>query len=537
MNDTDLITAKILIADDDVSHVCLLVNFLGRLGYKNLKSVTDSRKIFDEMKEFKPDIILLDLNMPHLSGFDILASLKESYPGDSFIPVLVLTGDGSPQNKRRALAAGATDLIEKPFDPSEFLMRIRNLLRSSFLRMEIQNQNSQLEQIVAARTSELEHALSELKETQRQMVQQERLRAFGEMAGGVVHDFNNVLMAVIGYSDLLLKDPKLIADPVVVREYLEVIHGAGRDASDVVGRLRDFYRPRGKTDVFEEVDLNKVIESAVALTQPKWKDQALAGGRQITMDLDFEKLPRVAANASELREVVTNLIFNAVDSMPKRGVITLRTRRAEAEIMFEISDTGIGMGEEVRTRCMEPFFTTKGEEGSGLGLSMVFGIIKRHEGTLEIESSEGVGTIFRIFLPSHSGAAGVVPGEEHAAGRPLNVLVADDDSVARDIVTKYLLTDSHRVTTFTNGIDAMDGFKASSFDLLIIDHGMPGMNGVELAGLVRQMRNGQPIILLTGFNERELPSDIQQRGIDMILYKPVSQGELRHAMAAVMKGK
>ena len=534
MNDSILTSARILIVDDDVAHVCMLVNFLDRLGYKNLKSVTDSRRVFDELQEFQPDIILLDLNMPHRNGIELLSCFKEWIPQDTFIPVLVVTGDPSPQNKRMALAGGATDLIQKPFDTSEFVMRIRNLVRSRFLRMEIQDQNARLELTVSARTFELEQALRELKETQRQMVQQERLRAFGEMAGGLVHDFNNMLMAVIGYSDLLIKDPKLIEDKSTALEYLKVIHGAGRDASEVIGRLRDFYRPREETDLFEQVDLNKLLEGVVALTKPKWKEQAQSDGRAVSVNLDFEKLPKVAANSAELREAVTNLVFNAVDAMPSGGVITLRTRRADENILLEISDTGTGMSEEVRTRCLEPFFSTKGDNGSGLGLSMVFGTIKRHEGTLDIESAQGGGTTFRIQLPWHPMVSELVAIEEPGVSRPLNVLVADDDPVARDIVAKYLLSDSHQVSVFTNGHDAMAGFQSASFDLLIIDHGMPDMNGVELAGLAKKMRHSQPIILLTGFNEHALPSDIRKKGVDMILYKPLSHAQLRHAMTTVM---
>jgi len=355
------------------------------------------------------------------------------------------------------------------------------------------------------------------------------------MAGGVVHDFNNALMAVIGYSELLLKNQNLIEDKNAVREYLEVIHGAGRDASDVIGRLRDFYRPRGETDVFEPVDLNKLLENAAIMTQPKWKSQALATGRTITVDFDFEKIRTVVANSGELREAVTNLIFNAVDAMPRGGTITLRTRQQTDGVLVEVSDTGNGMSEEVKNRCLEPFFSTKGEKGSGLGLSMVFGIIKRHEGTLNIESSTGSGTTFQIHLPFHIAAQVVMEEKADASGDSLHILVADDDPVSRDIITKYLISDSHRVSTFASGTEALKGFAEGAFDLLILDHGMPGMSGIELAGLAKQMRNGQPIILLTGFNESALPPKIQETGVDLVLHKPVSLEELRHAMAAVLR--
>lgn len=313
--------------------------------------------------------------MPQVSGFDILQLLRLTLAPDNYLPVLVLTADINPKTKRRALAAGATDFLPKPFDASEVLMRIRNLLKTRLLHLDLQNHNTRLEEKFSERTAELSRALIELKQAQQQMLQQERLRAFGEMAGGIVHDFNNSLMSIIGYSDLLLQDPEMLADRETTLDYLKTMNTAGRDAAQVVSRLRDFYRGREIEDVFSSVDLNEVIEESASLTQPKWKTQALESGRTISLEFDLEKLPPISGNPSELREATTNLIFNAVDAMPEGGTVTLRSRRnAEDRVLFEIANTG--MPEDVRTRCLEPFFSTKGDKGTGLGLSMVFGIIK-----------------------------------------------------------------------------------------------------------------------------------------------------------------
>jgi signal transduction histidine kinase len=352
----------------------------------------------------QPDLILLDLNMPNVTGFDILHELRHTLPPDAFLPVLVVTGESDSKTKRKSLAAGATDFLQRPFDMTELLMRIRNLLRTRLLHLELEKQNIVLEQKVSERTAELTNALAELKQTQNQIVQQERLRAFGEMAGGVVHDFNNALISIIGYSDLLMDDPDILADRRMTLSYLKTMNTAGRDAAQVVSRLRDFYRSRESEDIFAPVDLNEVIEQSVSLTQPKWKTQALTSGHKIEMELDLEKVPPVSGNPAELREALTNLIFNAVDAMPAGGTVTLRSRPKDDAVLFEISDTGTGMSEDVRTRCLEPFFSTKGEKGTGLGLSMVFGIIKRHNGTLDIESAVDRGSTFRIRLPAEIGA-------------------------------------------------------------------------------------------------------------------------------------
>jgi signal transduction histidine kinase len=397
MTEATLKEARILLVDDDVASTCLMANFLHRIGYSRLESLNDSSGVFEIIETFRPDLILLDLAMPNISGFEILDALRADRQNEQ-IPVLVLTGDASAENKRRALAAGATDLLVKPFDVSEVSMRIRNLLQARFLRLEIQEQNQLLEQRVHERTAQLETALADLKNAQRLAVQQERLSAFGEMAGGVVHDFSNALMSVIGYSDILLKDAAARTDETKALEYLRIINTAGRDGAHVVSRLRDFYRPRGAADLFEPLDLKEIAFQSIALAKPRAAQRK--AGKAVSFETDFVGNVTAAGIGAELREVLTNLIFNALDAIPGAGVVTVRARRKNGEAILEVIDTGAGMTPEVRERCLEPFFTTKGDAGTGLGLAMVFGIIKRHQGTLEIESEPGQGTTVRIRLPA-----------------------------------------------------------------------------------------------------------------------------------------
>jgi len=534
MTDAGLKKARILIVDDGVANISLLTNILGRIGYHTIKSVTDSREVFVQISEFRPDLIILDLMMPHLDGFEVMQQLEPLIPRETYLPILVLTADVTPATKRKALAGGATDLLHKPFDASEIFMRIRNLLLTRFLHLELQNQNQLLDEKVTERTGELASALDELRQTQARIVQQERLRAFGEMAGGVVHDFNNALMSVIGYSELLLQDPALLDDKPTVLDYLKTMNTAGRDASHVVSRLRDFYRPREDADVFVALNLNDVIEEAVALTQPKWKDQALASGRTIAIELHLQKIPPIAGNASELREALTNLVFNAVDAMPNGGTITLRTQRNGDRVIFETNDTGTGMNEETRTRCLEPFFSTKAEQGTGLGLSMVFGIIQRHDGKLEIESEEGFGTTFRISFASQVELFQDNAGQALEPSRRLRILVVDDEAVARDVVTKYLRADGHEVLNAINGADAVARFGREDFDLLVTDQGMPGMTGVQLAVAVKQIKVGQPVILLTGFSDPTLARHELPTGVDLVLTKPIPQKALRLALSQLL---
>ncbi len=392
--------------DDEVANTCLVANFLNRLGYTNVESINDPTQIFDRIATFQPDLLLLDLSMPQLDGFQVLELLRRETSRGDRIPVIVITGDATSANKRRALAAGATDLLAKPIDPSEANMRIRNVLERRLLQLEIEEQNRALEERVLERTAQLQEALDDLQNAQRQMLRQERLSAFAEMAGGVVHDFSNALMAVIGYSDMLLaSEGRNLDERATALEYLRIINTAGRDAAEVVSRLRDFYRPR-TTAESQVVDLKEVLHQAVLMTQPKWNDPSRPGGTEIVVAAELKHLPIMRGNPSELREMMTNLIFNAVDAMPDGGTITLRTSESPGSVVLEVADSGAGMSAEVRARCLDPFFSTKGDKGTGLGLAMVFGIVQRQQGSLEIESELGKGTTFRITLPSEGEATG-----------------------------------------------------------------------------------------------------------------------------------
>ena len=531
MKDEILKQGRILMVDDEISSLCLLESVLHRLGFKNLRKFTDSTRIVEEACVWQPDLIITDLNMPNLDGIQLVEQLRASQPRESGPPILVLTGETDAKSKRSALLAGATDILFKPFDSSEMQMRVRNLLRTRFQHVEIQSQNRVLEQKVEERTAELKRALAELEASQRQVVQQERFRAFGEMAGGVVHDFNNTLMAVIGYSEILLQDDALLADQDLVRQYLKTMNTAGRDASHVVSRLRDFYRPREESDVFSEVDVNALLEEVGPLTRPKWHDQALETGRTIRLELELERTPPIFGNGAELREVITNLIFNAVDAMPAGGTITLRSMAIGESVRIEIADSGTGMTEEVRQRCLEPFFSTKGEAGTGLGLAMSFGIVRRHEGTLEIDTAPGEGTTFRLELPCYHPASLESSEVRLTLDRTLRVLVVDDEPAARDVVTQYLRSDGHRVTPVTCGGEAVQRVMTEPFDLVITDHGMPGMNGLELAQALRRIDADKPVILLSGFALDPSTPDLP---VCCVLKKPIVPDALRTAIHAVM---
>ncbi len=527
--------ARVVIVDDESSNVRLLERILEMFGCKHVRSTTDSRQALALCVEFKPDLVLLDLHMPHMDGFTVMQQIQQII-ADVYLPILVLTADITVETKRRALASGAKDLVTKPLDHSEVVLRIKNLLENRFLNLEMEKQNVLLEEQVRERTAQLEHTLDQLRSTQEQVIRQERLRALGMMAGGIAHDFNNALTMVLGYGELLLPYLQQHASSKEIT-YLQNMVSAAQDATHVVSRLRDFYRPASGNEVRSTVDIGTVVEQAVSLTSPKWSSKSLADGVQIEVVMDLLSVPPVSANAAELREVLTNLIFNSVDAMPAGGTITVSTRAVDNGVQVTVRDTGVGMTESERERCLEPFFTTKGERGTGLGLAVVYGIIQRHEGRIEIESQKGAGTAFSFWMP---GATTQPETAEPVVGkldRSLRVLVVDDQEIICELISEYLREDGHSAAIAFNGMQALEAFPQDSFDLVITDQSMPGMNGVQLAQALKAQAPMLPVILLTGFGEEMQAKGQQPEGVDLLIGKPVSSTELRKGIAVALAGK
>jgi signal transduction histidine kinase/ActR/RegA family two-component response regulator len=385
----------------------------------------------------------------------------------------------------------------------------------------------------------------QLRHTQEQFSRQERLNALGQMASGIAHDFNNALVPIAGYTDILLDHPEQLQDAQKALRYLRLIQTGVRDAASVVSRLREFYRRRKDSEKFQPVELNQMVEQVIDLTRPKWRGEALARGCTIEMRAELEPIPSVLGSVSELREMLTNLIFNSLDAMPKGGTITVKTLRARPapetggdrsggqpeQVLLEVSDTGVGMTEETSRRCLEPFFSTKGERGSGLGLAMVYGTVKRHRGTLDLNSAVGAGTRVSLWFPAASAAEADAPRRSALPARSLDVLVVDDEPMARDVMSQYLTRDGHRVHTASNGHEGLEQFKAGHFDVVLTDQAMPGLNGGELAGLIKALAPTVAVILVTGFGDIMEATDGQPAGVDLMLTKPVSMAVLRETLS------
>ena len=392
----------------------------------------------------------------------------------------------------------------------------------------------QVDQALWESNFHLHDALEELRRTQQKVVQQERLRALADMAAGVAHNFNDALTAVLGFSDLLLTRPESLQDPKKVTTYLEWIRKGAQEASKLVNLLREFHRRRDEAQVFLPTDLNQLIRQAISLTEPSWKNQALAKGASITINTDLQEIPPVPANEAELVETIASLIFNAVDAMPDGGEILIRSRLQDDHVVIEVSDAGVGMAEEVRQRCLEPFFTTKGGNRAGMGLALTHGVIERHSGKIEIESVLGKGTLLRLRLPlDRELKTEEVVRTKVDFLRPLRVLVADDEQPVRELVTAYLTGDGHSVETAANGLEALEKFRANDYDLVLLDKVMPGMTGEEVAHAIKEIAPDKPVILVSGFGETAKEPLQQPFGADLLISKPLTLAALRTALVKV----
>jgi len=367
--------------------------------------------------------------------------------------------------------------------------------------------------------SELRQTLRELKQAQDQIVQAEKLRALGEMASGVAHDFNNVLAVILGNIQLLLFQLNKISVEEV-RDQLRIIERASKDAAETVRRIQDFTGMRRDRE-FISVPMTELIMEVVTLTQPKWKDQTQAKGIQIELKTQLEEVPMVFGNPSELKEVVTNILFNAVEAMPRGGQVTLATRSVGHWVEVTVSDTGTGMEEDVRKRVFDPFFTTKGVTNSGLGMSVSFGIVKRHGGEILIESEPGKGATFTLHLP-------MVPFEEERSEeapapkevRSARILVIDDEASVRDILSRMLKIKGHDVVLASCGEEGIERVKSEHFDLVLTDLGMAKITGWDVGKTVKALNAHIPVGMITGWGMELSREKMNENGIDLVISKP-----------------
>ena len=383
------------------------------------------------------------------------------------------------------------------------------------------------------------HDATERKQAEQRaelMARSEKLRALGQMASGVAHDLNQSLALIAGYGGLARQSLEAQGDPRAAREHLATVVQAALDGGETVKRLLNFSQQRSESPS-ERIDLGNVLQEVVRLTAPQWRDASQAEGRLIEARIDQAGMVVIEGWAHTLREALTNLVFNAVDAMPQGGVMRLSARAVDKRVIVEVSDTGVGMPADVRTRIFEPFFTTKGERGTGLGLAQVYGIVQQHRGEISVQTAHGKGTTFRLVF---SAAVPVPPSTRavdsppDSAPLPLRILAVDDEPALARMISLMLGKHGHQVAVRTSGEAALECIEQQEFDLLITDLGLgSGINGWQVVEHVRRRCPEMPVLLATGWGAGIDPAEAEARGASAIISKPYAAEHLRGVVARI----
>ena len=556
---------KVLLIEDNPEHASFLQHLLQlseaavRFQLEHVDSLAPG---LARLKAGGIGLIMLDLTLADSEGLETFILTMAAAPD---VPIIVLSGRNDVDLAIETVQLGAQDYLVKGHVDNQLLIRsmqyacerqrVQIQLRRAHDELErrveertsmLQQANARLQQEIADRrraeegTREINHKLTEtlgqLRAAQQEVILRERMHALGRMANGIAHDFNNTLAPILSFSELLLAKHEIAADPEAARPFIQKIHNAAKDSANVVNRLREFYRRRDENEIFAPVVVNELVQQVIAVTRPRWKDQALAAGVNISIRTELGEVPTVAGNEAELREALANLLFNAIDAIKARGSIVISTETQGAWLVITVTDDGVGMTEDVRARCLEPFYSTKDVETPGLGLGSVYGIVRRHEGQLEIRSEPQRGTSISISLPLLKDPAKSEPVTftvVEPAERPLRVLVVEDEEMVREVISYYLAEDLHDVTLAENGRVGLEKFRAGEFDLVLTDRAMPEMNGDQLAKEIKTLKPEQRLILLTGFGDLMNGAGEMPEGVDLVVGKPFTMSVLRDAISKI----
>jgi two-component system NtrC family sensor kinase len=398
--------SRILIVDDQIANLTALTAVLEFAGCENIRCLNDSRQACPTFVEFRPDLILLDLHMPHLDGLAVLDQLNKLIPKDDYLPALVLTGDGSSEAKEQALSHGASDFLSKPLNHTEVELRVKNLLQTRWLHSQLKEQNVSLERQVRETTSlaeELAETNQRLRQAQGQLVQSEKMASLGQLVAGIAHEINNPLAFVINNIFVVQEQLTKLASevpnghpvglPDINKMRTRVDHM--REGADRVGNLVSKLRTFSRLDEgqIKTIDVHESIESVLLFLRHKMENR-------IEVERSYNATVDLTCLAGELNQVLMNVIGNAIDSIEAAGRISLATNVRDGNFVIAVRDTGKGIPEKIRDKVFEPFFTTKPVgQGTGLGLAISYGIIQAHRGSIEFSSEIGKGTEFILKIP------------------------------------------------------------------------------------------------------------------------------------------
>ncbi len=385
---------------------------------------------------------------------------------------------------------------------------------------------------------ELEETLRKLKQSQKTVSHQENLKSLGQMASGIAHDFNNLLAPILGFSELLLNMPADARDNDKLESFLKKIQVAAQDGAAVVSRLREFYRAHNGEEAYVTIDPETLFHQIRDLTQHRWKNQAEARGVSIQFETDIQSKRYIRANEPELRQAFANLVMNAVDAIMENGTINVSITDKDDRVCIEIKDTGCGMPSGTLEKCLDPFYTTKGQLGTGLGLSIAFGVVKRYKGEIGIDSEPGVGTTISMSFPAVEVDLELEEtASENVQSKSLRIMLVDDEAVLLEVISELLGTGGHIVDNFSRPEDALEAFKDGDYDLVITDRAMPGMTGDQLAAEIKADKPDTPVYMVTGFGNLVNEKGEMPPNIDAVLNKPVPLDVLNRKLSDLIREK
>jgi PAS domain S-box-containing protein len=363
------------------------------------------------------------------------------------------------------------------------------------------------------------HEITERKRTEKILVQSEKMRSLGEMASGVAHDFNNSLTTILGNIELLKED---IVDEGAA-EKLDAIEKAARQGAATIAGLQSFSSTTDENDKpIELLSLKPLVEEVKNLTRFRWKDLPQKEGYTIEFTTEIEESPALHINGSDFNEMLTNLIFNAVDAMPQGGHIHLSVKQRNNKILLEVQDNGVGLSKHDAAHIFDPYFTTKGRGHAGLGLSIAKRFVERHDGSITVESVKGAGTKFKVEFPllTTTNPEKLIQAKKTAPHIDMQILVIDDEPLVRSLLKQVLKKNGHSVKEAGNGHEGVRIFRENDIDLVITDHGMPVMNGLDAAFRIKKQKPKTPVLLITGWDTGTAAPFHKPSGIDELISKP-----------------
>lgn len=450
--------------------------------------------------ENRDSLVVQDLNIPGDVQFPEDDLMKDAgFRSGIRVPLL---------NKNKVI--GSFTLWSK--SPNMFSAREKRVVGRLAAQIEPAIENANLYE-------EVEQTLKSLRATQEKMMQMERLRAMGELSRGVAHDLNNALSAILGRTQIVMSQ---ITDETHLKS-LRIVEQAAQDSAQVVKRILKFTKLDDNSE-FEDVDVNQLVADVIELTRHKWYNEAQSKGQSIEISTKLGDVPHTRGSYAELREVLTNLVINAYEAIEGDGNIELQTSSSADFVRISLTDDGKGMTPEVKEKLFDPYFTTKGSEGNGIGTTVSQAIITQHSGTMDVESELGVGTTFNILLPvAEQSDIPVSETDDGPTEKPkavANILVIEDEDAIRETLSEMLELGGHTITLAENGEVGLKCFKEAQFDIVFTDLGMPGISGWEVARAVRAMREDIPIIMVTGWGVGIGHEEMEQNGVDEVLAKP-----------------